>query len=138
MASHKFSAIVLAGDFNGSKSSLENLLPAAAAFQFRTIAEGTRISSQGKWSSLDYIASTAPISVATRFGHLSKSDHSPIGAKILAKIIIKPTATVLRVDKAILTVNVAKKLKESHWPLKQANRDVVAKQIMHKVATLKY
>ena len=76
--------------------------------------------------------------MATRFGHLSKSDHSPIGAKILAKIIIKPTATVWRVDKSILTVNVAKKLKESHWPLKQANRDVVAKQIMHKVATLTY
>ena len=45
MASRKFSAITLAGDFNGTKSSLENLLPAAASFQFRTVAEGTRRSS---------------------------------------------------------------------------------------------
>ena len=89
LASSKFSTIVIAGDLNSTQHSLNELLPAAAIFQFRTVSEGTRISAQGKWSSLDYIASTAPISVATRYGHLSKSDHFPIGVKILAEIITK-------------------------------------------------
>ena len=76
----KFSAIVLAGDLNTKADDLLAFMPISRILHTNTVPEGTRRQNDSHWSAIDYVCSTSVMSQATRFDHLSRSDHWPIGA----------------------------------------------------------
>ena len=79
-----FSAIVISGDLNATEEELRDWLPITEIMFIRTPSNGSRVDANGEWSKLDYICSTALLSTAKRFEHLSQSDHAPIGCDVAA------------------------------------------------------
>ena len=100
----------------------------------RTPSNGSRVDANGEWSKLDYICSTALLSTAKRFEHLSQSDHAPIGCDVTAPHTQVKKQTAWRVNKNLSAKEVAEILQESAWPLKQMNRDPIMKKAMVKIS----